>query len=240
MSADVHALAGAYALDALPGDERAFFERHLIVCDACRAEVAELAETAALLGSAAAQSPPPGLRDRILAAADVTRQLPPEPEPQQEVSQMHGRGRQRWLAPVAACLALAVVMLSGAVVALSQRTQAPSNTELVAVLAAPDLKTAQLEIDDRGQARFLYSRTHDSGVLIADDMPAVASDKTYELWLIHDGTPVAAGLFRPGGDGAAMAPIDGIVKGAERVAVTVEPAGGSRRPTGAILASAEL
>src|SRR5688500_12449230 len=116
MSADVHALAGAYALDALPSDERAFFERHLAMCEACRNEVAELTETAARLGSAAAVAPPPALRDRVLAAANVTRQLPPEPEPSVTSVSAWRQGPTRWLAPVAACLALAVVVLSGAIV----------------------------------------------------------------------------------------------------------------------------
>ena len=43
---DVHALSGAYAVDALDDIERAAFERHLAACAECRAEVASLRETA--------------------------------------------------------------------------------------------------------------------------------------------------------------------------------------------------
>jgi anti-sigma-K factor RskA len=241
MSADVHALAGAYALDALPADERAFFERHLSMCGACRAEGAELTETAARLGSAAAQAPPPDLRARILAAADVTRQLPPEPDPTPAEVLRPRRSQQRWLAPVAACLALAVVVLSGAIVAIGQRgTEPGQQPALVAVLGAPDLQTAELEMEGPQPGRFLYSPEQDRGVLVAASMPAVSDDKTYELWLIHDGTPQPAGLFRPGTDGKAIAHVNGIVRGAELVAITVEPASGSERPTGEVLASAEL
>ena len=39
MSDDIHALSGAYAVDALDDVERARFERHLANCEACRAEV---------------------------------------------------------------------------------------------------------------------------------------------------------------------------------------------------------
>ena len=46
---DLHKLTGAYAVDALDDLERARFEQHLAECDDCRAEVAELRETAALL-----------------------------------------------------------------------------------------------------------------------------------------------------------------------------------------------
>ena len=247
MTADVHALAGAYALDALPSDERAFFERHLAACDACRAEVAELTETAARLGSAAAQTPPPGLRERVLAAADVTRQLPPhaEPTPVFDSTPARVRAAQRWLLPVAACLALVAVALTGLAVNLNRRLDAAQrvaaeNPAVVAVLAAEDFRAVELEMGD-STARFLYSPTEDQGVLVASEMPDVDADKTYELWLIHDGTPVNAGLFRPGEGGTAVAAVDGTsVRGATKIAVTVEPAGGSRKPTGPVLASAEL
>ncbi len=46
---DVHALSGAYALDALDDSERAEFERHLAVCSSCRLEVAGLVEAAGSL-----------------------------------------------------------------------------------------------------------------------------------------------------------------------------------------------
>lgn len=244
MTADVHALAGAYALDALPDDERAFFERHLAACDACRREVAELTETAARLGGGATAAPPPGLRERILAAADVTRQLPPqsEPEPASTVPSAWTRVRGRMLMPVAACLALVVIALSGMVVNLNrQLDQDPGpDAAVLAVLGARDLETVELDMAGNGPGRFLYSPSEDQGVLVAAGMPTVSDDETYELWLIHDGTPVPAGLFRPDGSGAAVAQVEGIVRGAELVAVTVEPAAGSKRPTGEILASAEL
>jgi anti-sigma-K factor RskA len=71
-----HALAGAYALDALDAAERARFERHLRGCAACLAEVRGFAATAASLGLAVAATPPPGLKGRVLAdvaALDAAR-----------------------------------------------------------------------------------------------------------------------------------------------------------------------
>jgi anti-sigma-K factor RskA len=64
----LHALAGAYALDALEAAERDRFERHLLDCRACQAEVRGFAATAAALGAAVAAQPPPHLRQRVLAA----------------------------------------------------------------------------------------------------------------------------------------------------------------------------
>jgi anti-sigma-K factor RskA len=63
----VHALAGAYALDALEAAERDRFERHLRDCRSCTGDVRGFSATAAAMGMAAAAGPPPELRQRVLA-----------------------------------------------------------------------------------------------------------------------------------------------------------------------------
>jgi anti-sigma-K factor RskA len=243
VSADVHALAGAYALNALPSDEQAFFERHLAACDACRGEVAELQETAARLAAGVAAAPPAALRDRVLAAADVTRQLPPEPAttPQRSAARPQD-WRQRLFLPVAASLVLVVVALGGVIINLTSRLPqtGPEPTAVVNVLGAEDLQTVELDLGGAVPGRFLYSPSLDRGVLVAHGVADPGSSETYEFWLMHDGHPVPAGLFRPDDGGAAIAEVSAPVRGAEMVAITIEPAGGSERPTGEVLASAAL
>jgi hypothetical protein len=71
-----HSLAGPYALDALEPAERARFERHLRGCAVCQSEVRGFADVAASLGLAAATTPPPSLKGRVLAdvgALDAAR-----------------------------------------------------------------------------------------------------------------------------------------------------------------------
>ena len=71
-----HALAGPYALDALDPAERARYERHLRRCSTCPAEERGFAAVAASLGLAAAATPPPALKGRVLAdvaALDAAR-----------------------------------------------------------------------------------------------------------------------------------------------------------------------
>ena len=63
----VHALSGAYVVDALDDDERRLFEQHLPECVDCQHEVASLREAAALMADDAALTPPPSLRDSVLA-----------------------------------------------------------------------------------------------------------------------------------------------------------------------------
>lgn len=61
-------LAASYALDALDAPDRAAFESHLADCVACRADVQAYREAAGMLAHAApVRTPPPHLRDTILA-----------------------------------------------------------------------------------------------------------------------------------------------------------------------------
>jgi len=77
MSDDIHALSGAYAVDALDDSERAQFEQHLAGCAACQAEVASLAAAATTLSSLSDTAPPPGLRAKVLQGITTVRPLPP-------------------------------------------------------------------------------------------------------------------------------------------------------------------
>ena len=94
---DIHALVGAYAVDALDDVERAAFERHLAECAACRAEVDGLREAAAMIGGAAAAQPPAGLRERVLADIATVRPLPPPVEQPRAAGTAPDFVRARWL-----------------------------------------------------------------------------------------------------------------------------------------------
>jgi anti-sigma factor RsiW len=77
MSTDIHALTGAYVLDAVSEGERRALENHLARCPSCAQEVRELRETTARLGFAAVAVPPPRMWDWIDQATRITRQLSP-------------------------------------------------------------------------------------------------------------------------------------------------------------------
>jgi len=112
-----------YALGALDERERASFEAHLATCDVCASEVRELREVAGLLATAAAHvSPPPALRDRILAEARQVRPMAtatapernvaPQPQaaPAKGVERPRGRGGiLPWLLAAAAGIAAVVI-----------------------------------------------------------------------------------------------------------------------------------
>jgi anti-sigma factor RsiW len=72
---EMHELAGSYALNALDTTELAEFEAHLATCPTCQADVSEFCETAAELSLLSLATPPPELRDNILAAIQNTPQI---------------------------------------------------------------------------------------------------------------------------------------------------------------------
>ncbi|MET9191612.1 zf-HC2 domain-containing protein, partial [Streptomyces tendae] len=94
---DLHSLTGAYALHALPDDERDAFERHLAHCAACEQETQEFAAATARLGLAATVVPGPALRDRVLHRVTTVRQVPPgggrSARPSRPTEPHPGRGR---------------------------------------------------------------------------------------------------------------------------------------------------
>ena len=105
MSTDIHTLVGAYALDAVDDIERAAFDRHVLECASCRAELDELRETACRLADTTWSVPPPRLRTEVLAAVARTRQLPPAAPVSSARQDKTRRGRR--LVAVAAAVVLA-------------------------------------------------------------------------------------------------------------------------------------
>jgi hypothetical protein len=60
---DLHALAGAYALDAIDSDsELTRFTRHLAHCQSCASEVRGFREVATVMAAAASTEAPPEMR----------------------------------------------------------------------------------------------------------------------------------------------------------------------------------
>ena len=112
---DLHDLTAAYALDALDGDEAEAYERHLGQCEECRAQLAELNETASGLAFAAVAPPPPArLREAILETAAAER------------SNVVPLLRRRWVArSLAVAAAAAACVVVGLAVALTHSNHAP-------------------------------------------------------------------------------------------------------------------
>ena len=69
-------------------------------------------------------------------------------------------------------------------------------------------------------------------------LPPPRSGATYQLWVFTIEGPVSAGTFAPDPSGRASFAIDnppGVPRPITGMAVTIEPASGSRTPTGAVV-----
>lgn len=243
MSDDVHSLVGAYALNALPKDEEAFFERHLSVCEHCAREVAELTETTASLGAAVAEPPPAHLRERVLAEAlDTPQERPPSAPTSAAARETEGwRGQLRpVLATAAALVTVALLSLGTAVVMLADRTsdleaELAGAEEILDVVVQPGLQVVDLESPPGTQARLLHGPEGEQAALVLDGLADVSDEEAYQLWVLHGDTPTPDRVFRPDEGGRAIVSVENDVGDADAVAVTVEPRGGSDAPTGEII-----
>ena len=238
-TSDVHKLTGAYAVDAVDDLERARFEQHLAACEDCRAEVAELRETAALLAEATAVAPPAALRESVLAGISQIRPLAPEvPTPAPRSATEHRSGRRAWM-PFLVAAALALVAGVGALIVQPWGgDDVPRLTAAEQVLQAPDAEEVVVDLGEAGRATVTRSKSHDRAVITTEDMVAAPDGKDYELWFIDGDTFTSAGLMPDVADQTVV--LDGSASDAAAVGITVEPDGGSKQPTSDPLAVFDL
>ncbi|MBI2242985.1 MAG: anti-sigma factor [Nocardioides sp.] len=234
---DVHALSGAYAVDALDDAERASFERHLTECAECRSEVASLREAASRLAETTAAEPPAGLRDRVLAGIATTRPLPPAVSaPAAHRSTPSARRPRRRLEMLVAAAAAVVAVGAGAVIwqqPWEETSQAPSVTD--AVLRAADARSTSLDFKGGAHATLVHSDSVGRAVLVTEKMPAPPAGKVYQLWLDQPGRGmVSAGVMPVAADQTVL--LQGDAATATAAGITVEPEGGSAEPTSAPIA----
>ncbi|MFR9799160.1 anti-sigma factor domain-containing protein [Streptomyces sp. MS06] len=242
-TADLHRLTGAYALNALPDDERDAFERHLASCEPCTQETGELSATATRLGLAVTVTPPGEMRARVLGRISTVRQQAPGPlaAVRPGRSALRGRALSRWA--LAACVAAAAAFGGTAVWehrraedALRQAQRAEQSTDrIAAVLAAPDARTSTAALEGGATGTVVVSASRDRAVFVVSGMAPPPGGKVYQLWYNDGGTMRSAGLMNPGLTDQAVL-LRGDVDGASGMGVTVEPAGGSQEPTSAPLA----
>lgn len=233
MSGDLHALAAAYALDALDPAERAEFEAHLETCASCRTDVDELREAAGELGAIAASPPPPHLRARVLDEIARTPQLAGS-APTDELAE---RRRRRVPALLASAAALVILVVGAAFVI---RAGGGSNgvDSVLAAADAVEVTLAPVSDDAVGSVRVVWSSAEGRVAVIGSDLPDPGADRVYELWAIVDATPVPAGLFEV--DGGALSDVEDLDVEPIAWGVTVEPAAGSEEPTTPILFYGEI
>ncbi|GII82538.1 hypothetical protein Ssi03_05280 [Sphaerisporangium siamense] len=247
MSREPHTLAGAYAMHALGEEERAAFEAHLRACEECAEEERELRETTARLGAAVAAPPPAALRARVMSEIGVVRQLPPAvaPRPSRTAAR---RGRWPHAATALAAAAVAVAASLGVLAVRAQGDldrarqeeralaaelgrQREDAQRVADVLAAPDARTARSRGGGETTAKIVVSHARQAMVFLCDGLPALPGGRTYQLWRIGPAGALPDATTVPDAAGRTVPIVLGAPGDATQVGVTVEPTGGSPRPT---------
>jgi anti-sigma-K factor RskA len=228
---DIHALSGAYAVDALDDAERARFEQHLAECAECRAEVASFRETTTLLTETATETPPATLRDSVLGGIRQVRPLPPEQASVPERLPTTVRGRRRL--PHLMVAAAAIVLLAvGALVWQPWQHDRASITDQV--LNASDAVRVSKPLAGGGELTLVRSPSLRRAVLLGHDVPPAGAGKTYQMWLQQPGHDMVSAGLMPDPDEPTV--LTGDAATATAAAVSVEPTGGSVRPSAAVVA----
>jgi anti-sigma-K factor RskA len=235
---DVAALISAHALGALEPDQAALAEEHIAASDACRRAYEDALETAAALALAVADSEPPAeLRGRILAAARAERAPLAKPAAPKRRFRLAGL-----LTPSSGFAVIGVAAaIVFALIAVSQHDSANSARDrqeaLVAILSAPDARVVALTPSGGGAPSGRVIVSAGRAALVSSLRPA-PSGRTYQAWGLPagGGAPVPLPTFSRAG---AVVLLDGVGKYA-KVAVTVEPSGGSKAPTTKPFAVASL
>jgi len=229
---EIHALSGAYAVDALDDLERARFEDHLAACAECQAEVASLQDAAASISTMTAAAPSADLRARILADIKTVRPLPPV------VARLEARRPRRW-ATLAAAAAVLGVLGGGVTVWQQQQSSSQAPSAVDQIRAAADVTAVTQDLGKGATATLYRSESLGKAALVTSHLPSAPVGKTYQLWLQNRaGHMIDAGLLRGSGNRAVV--LRGDASDATAAGITVEPAGGSETPSLPVVAVIEF
>lgn len=237
---DLQSLLGAYALDALDPKEVAAVEEHLAGCPRCQAEVAAHRDAASLLAAGGGEAPA-GVWDRI--AAELGQDdAPPSEHLVKPPNGVPVRPRRRIALPAVAAVATtaaAAAVLGVSAAHLEHRVNVLSSAlnaggiqqAAAAAVLSPAHRAVRLVSATNHQTMQVVILPDGSAYLVRSDLPALDSDRTYQLWGLVNGKAVSLGLLGSDPRVAAFR-VDPSVS---RLMVTAEPKGGVPQPTSPVL-----
>jgi anti-sigma-K factor RskA len=219
------ALAVQYVLGELPADEAVAFEREMATDAALATEVKRLRGVLGLIPLATAMDPPPGLRARVLAAAEEQRRAPAARRAPRRIVW------SRFAAAAAAALALALGIDSYRV-----RRELRLQQELAQTLVEPDVVHRFAMAGAAGSyGKVALDMDAKRGAVVLARMADLPAGQVYRLWAQVGEKSVFCGDFHAKeGDVQAQfaVPVESYTAPVRKLFVTVEPAGPPGVPTG--------
>lgn len=229
----IEELLAINALGGLDPDDDTTLETELashVDCLTCRELEAAYADTAALL--AASLDPAPvseAATERLVAAARAVRRPSPARDGETRVDEVSARRARRarpaWLAAAAAIVLIAAVTLP----------RAFGPTDVTTEWAQTVVRFQGAE----GEFAMAYVPGETGVAFWGHDLPDPGPDRTYEIWMIDDETPVKGGCVTPV-DGRIAVFVEANVGSTDTMAVTVEPTSCPEAPTSAPVLTAQL
>jgi anti-sigma-K factor RskA len=225
--AELQQLLGAYAVDAVEGDEKAQIEQHLARCAACRAEVDGHRRALADL-SESTMAPPAGLWESIEAALEEAppplNLAPVVPMPaRRSVSLRLAAGVASVAAALAAVLGVRVIQQEDRITALEAATADDGLLRAFAAASAnPNAERITLRSADESLAVDTVLLPDGQGYLVSDNLPRLPADRTYQLWALVESSRISIGVL---GAGPRVVAFQAPPR-ADGLAITEEPAGG--------------
>ena len=133
---------------------------------------------------------------------------------------------------VAAAAAVAL-FVGGNILGLSAADESQQQAAAVsAIVSAKDSQQAKAAVAGGGTATFVWSVGLRQSAVVIDKLPKLTGDKTYELWYIDKGSHATpAGIFNAASSGTTVSVLAGLMSAGDTFGITVEPSGGSHKPT---------
>jgi anti-sigma-K factor RskA len=253
---EVRDLLDAYALGAASAEEAYAIEGHVAGCPDCWAELDKSRRTASLLAvSVPMRRAPDHLRRRIMRRAQAderidtptsrVRRLWPSRRPA-----IAGLGLAGIALVLASVLQFQLTDLRGDRDQLAEELSAASSEieqqrQIVAVLSASDSQKLPMQpVALRSEAESVYnwSRESAAGFVLCNNFPALPAGRVYQVWFVFQAGAEPVATFLPSGDGGCQIPMDlsRVESRPAGIGISIEPEGGSMRPSGGWFAYASF
>ena len=223
----------AYALGALDPQETAALETHLQTCESCRAELAGYQQISTGLLAALPVRPPRSALRRSLQQRLAAQSPRGHPRFSWSLGQLVFAGL------LAALIGLNLLTISQVVSLRREQAelldQKTSVQTALAMLAYPTTKSVAFE-QNGVSGSLLVDKQRNLVAVFAWNLAVLPAGKTYQMWLIDpQGDRTSGGFIKPEADYPFVMAVINSPKPLTDftgLGITVEPSGGSPKPTG--------
>lgn len=153
------------------------------------------------------------------------------------------RARRRWytrpMTTLAAAAAAVALIFGGGVAVngvLQGQNAAAAASSINQIQAASDYQRRTVDVANGGSATVIWSGSLGRSAVLGSGMTKLSASKTYELWYIDKNGSTAAGTFNADGSATQSILLKGTMEAGDSIGITIEPAGGSTKPSTAPIA----